>query len=87
MKPTKSTRGNRTVAYYSHFRILKNSNADFTAEVTLEDVLLGTIEFQMDLREIGQHQINRQTTLAEKLLLAAIWVVSSRKLNSSLVRG
>ena len=38
-------------AYYSHFRILKKSNADFTAEVTLKGTLLGTIEFQMDFAD------------------------------------
>lgn len=38
-------------AYYSHFRILKKSNADFTAEVTLKGTVLGTIEFQMDLAD------------------------------------
>lgn len=38
-------------AYYSHFRILKRSNADFTAEVALNGTLLGTIEFQMDFAD------------------------------------
>jgi hypothetical protein len=38
-------------AYYSHFRILKKSNADFTAEVTLNGTLLGTIEFQIDFAD------------------------------------
>ena len=38
-------------AYYSHFRILKTANADFTAEVMLKGTPLGTIEFQMDFAD------------------------------------
>ncbi len=38
-------------AYYSHFSILEKSKADFTAQVTLKGVVLGTIEFQMDFTD------------------------------------
>ena len=38
-------------SYYSHFRILKRSNADFTAEVALNGTVLGSIEFQLDLAD------------------------------------
>lgn len=38
-------------AYHSHFRILKKSNANFSAEVALNGTILGTIEFEMDLRD------------------------------------
>jgi len=38
-------------AYYSHLSILKKSDADFTAEVTLKGNVLGTIEFQMDFAD------------------------------------
>lgn len=38
-------------AYHSHFRMLKKSNADFTAEVWLKGTVLGTIACQMDLTE------------------------------------
>lgn len=38
-------------AYYSHFRMLKKSKADFSAEVKLKGTVLGTIEFQLDLAD------------------------------------
>lgn len=38
-------------AYYSHFNVLEKSDANFTAEVTLKGVVLGTIEFQMDFTD------------------------------------
>jgi hypothetical protein len=38
-------------AYHSHFRILKKSNANFSAEVALNGTILGTIEFDMDLSD------------------------------------
>lgn len=38
-------------AYHSHFRILKKSNANFSAEVTLNGTVLGAIDFEMDLSD------------------------------------
>lgn len=38
-------------AYDAHFRIVKKANADFTAEVVLRGMALGTIDFQMDLTD------------------------------------
>ncbi len=66
-------------AYYSHFRILKRSNADFTAEVVLNGTVLGSIEFQMDLTEapenikwrLESHAVANET---EELLARAVAV-------------
>jgi hypothetical protein len=38
-------------AYYSSFNVLKGKSADFTAEITLKGIVLGTIEFQLNLSD------------------------------------
>ena len=38
-------------AYHAHFRILKKSNANFSAEVILNGTVLGAIDFEMDLSD------------------------------------
>ena len=65
-------------AYYSHFRILKRSHADFTAEVTLNGTVLGTIDFQMDLTDAEnvkwQLESRAATEETEELLAKAVVV-------------
>ncbi|HKR14831.1 MAG TPA: hypothetical protein VJT15_22390, partial [Pyrinomonadaceae bacterium] len=71
-------------AYYSHFLILKRTNADFTAEVVLNGTVLGTIEFQMDLTEAPENvrwQLDSHAASDETEELLARAVVVCRRSN------